>query len=420
MSSPGGIVVLSCGLGQLPPGGEQLLANVSHIFGSARLLALVPAPCAAVRRTVAAQARDDARDMIRLAQAGQPVAALASGDALFHGLGGTLVRELDALQNQHERPALTFVPGITAFQGLFHRLGLPWDNARVFSAHRETAMALRQMLTTPLAVIYTGSQLTAPRLAEHLLRVQPNADQRRVVLAQDLNAPTEAITHSTLGHIATIDPQAVSPTAMLLLLPDPTAPLLPLGLPIDHYEREAGLITPPDVRAVLLSRLRLPVWGELWDIGAGSGSIGLEAAALCPDLTVLAVECTPLRADMIQRNAASLGLANHRTLCGDFPEVMQQHTDMSDRHPDRIVLGGGGRRLIPMLDTALEHLAPNGILAVPVVTLESFHSLYTWHPELRTGLLSMQFAEESPLAISFHHMEPRRPVNIFLFTKPKG
>lgn len=416
--NPGTIVILSCGLGRLPPDSATLLADASHIFGSARLLPLVPESCAAVQRIVAAHARDDARDMIRLALNGHQVVALASGDALFHGLGGTLVREIEALQKQQTKPpALTFIPGITAFQALFHRLALPWETARVFSAHRGTAAPLRQMLAAPLAVIYTGSHFTAQALAARLLHVQPDAEMRRVVLAQDLNLPTEHITNSTLGHIAKLDASTVSPTAILLLLQDQAPPpLLPLGLPVDTYEREAGLITPPDVRAVLLSRLRLPSWGEFWDIGAGSGSIGLEAAALCPDLTVLAIEREPLRAEMIQRNAANLGLANHRTLCGEFPEVLLHEADT----PARIVLGGGGRRLIPMLDTALERLAPGGILAVPVVTLESHHSLYAWHPELRTGLLSMQFAEESPLAGSFHHLEPRRAVHIFLFIKPKS
>lgn len=73
---------------------------------------------------------------------------------------------------------------------------------------------------------------------------------------------------------------------MLLLLPDNrpgAAPVLPLGLPADFYEKENNLITAEEVRAVILSKLRLPAWGVLWDVGAGSGSIGLEAAAAAPD-----------------------------------------------------------------------------------------------------------------------------------------
>lgn len=423
--TPGHMLVLSCGLGQLPPGCEPLFAAVSHVFGARRLLALLPDSCAALQHTVAARARDDAKDMIRLAQDGAHIAVLTSGDALFHGLGGTLVREIEAMDTKHAPPTLTFIPGITAFQALFHRLGLPWDSARVFSAHRETAVPLRHILAAPLAVVYTGSQFTAPTLAAKLLRVQPKAASRRVVLAEDLSLPAEKVTEAELGHVASLDPKSVSPTAMLLLLPHTAAPVLPLGLPVESFEREAGLITPPDVRAVLLSRLCLPAWGVLWDIGAGSGSIGLEAAALCPELSVLALERDPVRVDMIRRNAEALGLANHETLCGDFPDVLPapaqsaQSAQRPDRLPDRIVLGGGGRHLVPMLDAAMEHLVPGGILAVPVVTLESFHSLYAWRPHLRTALLSMQFAEESPLAGSFHHLEPRRLVHLYVFTKPK-
>lgn len=415
----GSLTILSCGLGVLPPGEEDTVRNAEIMYGAQRLLSLAAnmagkADC----RPIAANARIDAQNALRLAQEGRRVVVLASGDALFHGMGGVLaklVAEQAESNPPPDQPEIRFVPGVTAFQALFHRLGLAWDEARIFSAHHAEALPLRAMLATPLAVIYTGSRHSVPQLAARLIAVQPQAALRPALLADSLGMANERLVLDTLTELAH---ETAGPTAMLLLLPYAAAPpILPLGLPVDCFEREAGLITAPEVRAVILSRLRLPAWGDLWDIGAGSGSIGLEAAGLCPNLTVTAVERHPGRAGMIRRNAERLGLANHRTVEGGFLDVLEAAPALPA--PQRIVVGGGGADLEPILNACMEHLVPGGIMVVSAVTLESLHRLYGWRPELRSGLLTVQISEEHPLAGSYHHLEPQRTIHLYCYTKPE-
>lgn len=402
------ITVLSCGIDELPDArSAALIAAANVVYGSRRLLERFAVP-EAKRRVLAANARADAESLLRRTDG--DILVLASGDALFHGMGGTLAR-LAAIMNP--APELHFLPGVTAFQALFARLGLPWDEAELYSAHHGDTLSLQRVAAAKLAVVYGGSRQSAAGLAQALMAVHPPAATRAAVLADSLGTPQEHMVQAKLGDIAKLQP---SPTSILVVLPDDTAPpVLPLGLPVNHFEREAGLITAPDVRAVILSRLRLPAWGCLWDMGAGSGSVGLEAAGLCPGLDVWAVERKPERAAMARANAVRLGVANHHILCGESAAVAR---DLPD--PDRIFFGGGGvEDLHALLDLGWNRLKPGGVLVLSAVTLETQHSAYGWHPERRTALVSVAVAEERPLAGRYHHLEPQRPIHLYCYCKPE-
>lgn len=400
-------------------------------------------------RIVGGRAREDAAEALRLYRMGRRVALLASGDALYHGLGGTLA-DLAASLDPDERAGIRFWPNITAFQTLFHRLGLPWDGARLFSAHDSAhdggEIPLRRMAEAPFAVIYGGSRYPAHALAAALAAFHPSAADRPAVLADRLGTDTERIIRGRVEELATAE---ASPTSFLVLLPPPadaTPPILALGLPESAYERERNLITPGDARAVILSRLRLPAWGVLWDVGAGSGSVGLEAAALRPDLRVIAFERQADRAAMIRRNAARLGVANHETREGSAPEILPVSTrpapvwpasprptparpalprpkthpgtpPADEAPPDRIFIGGSGGDLQAVLDACFTALRPGGLLAVSAVTLESVHVLHGWRPEARVGLCTLDIAVEAPLAGAHRHLRPQRRLTLYVFGK---
>ena len=247
------------------------------------------------------------------------------------------------------------------------------------------------------------------------------------------------------------------------------APILTLGFPEEDYERENNLITASDVRAVILSRLRLPAWGTLWDIGAGSGSVGLEAAGLRPNLNVVGIERKPERGAIIERNRARLGVSNYTLHIGDALELI--HASSVDNRlsspyggtpaaqpphqsevlgkrgegpgegemrsllqkgslspspggsapslppPDRVFIGGGGRDLPELLAACMERMPPGGIMAASAVTLESFHALSAWSPDRRTGLCSLNIAHEQPIAGTSHHLKQQNTIYLFTFQK---
>ena len=335
----GRIDVVSCGVG-FPKDAETLglIGRADVVFGSRALLGACPVE-ARLTRIIGAKAREDAADALALCRAGRHVVVLASGDALYHGFGGTL--------SGMARPddAIVHHPGITAFQALFHRLGLPWQDARLFSAHSGEALPARAIAEAPLSVAYAGSRYPAHAIAQAVLKLHPASAERAAVIAERLGSPKERLFSGPLADLARTE---CGPTSILLLLPNHwgyaphsvarfaldarpdsgihegspisrsiPAPILTLGLPEGDYERENNLITASDVRAVILSRLRLPAWGTLWDIGAGSGSVGLEAAGLRPNLNVIGIERKPERGAIIERNRARMGIPNYTLHIGD-------------------------------------------------------------------------------------------------------
>ena len=360
----------------------------------------------------------------------------------------------------HPDDTIVYHPGITAFQALFHRLGLPWQDARLFSAHSGEALPARAIAEAPLSVAYAGSRYPAHAIAQAVLKLHPASAGRSAVIAERLGSAEERLFSGPLADLARTE---CGPTSILLLLPNLwhcvphtvariahdtrpdsgihgdspishsiPAPILTLGLPEEDYERENNLITASDVRAVILSRLRLPAWGTLWDIGAGSGSVGLEAAGLRPNLNVVGIERKPERGAIIERNRARLGVSNYTLHIGDALELIPASS--ADNllssplppaspppsllpPPDRVFIGGGGRGLPELLEACMERLAPGGIMAASAVTLESFHALSAWSPERRTGLCSLNIAHEQPIAGTSHHLKQQNTIYLFTFQK---
>lgn len=401
------LTVFSCGTGPLQPSPALLdkLAGAQSIYASSALLAACPSSDAR-RIPIGKNAREQAREALEEARNGNNVVALASGDALFHGLGGTL----QSLAREGDR--LEFIPAPTAFQTLFHRLGMPWDRARCFSAHSTEHIPWGEILAQPLAVIYGGHPFTACRLAAAAMKFHPAAAGRSAVAAQCLGTPDERILKGTLAELAR---EECAATSILLLLPDErpgAAPILPLGLPADFYEKENNLITAEEVRAVILSKLRLPAWGVLWDVGAGSGSIGLEAAALRPGLSVYGLERQSSRLELMRRNCRRQGCVNYACMQGEAPEALGKLPA-----PDRVFTGGGGAALESIMQPCFDALNPGGILVASAVTTESEHLLYGWNAAARTGMFSLDIAAESPLAGTYHHLRHGNRITLFTYSR---
>ena len=217
---------------------------------------------------------------------------------------------------------------------------------------------------------------------------------------------------ATLGELAE-DAAAARPLSVLALLPGPQRPELPLGLPDEAYRHHKNMITHPEVRAVVLAKLRLAP-GVLWDIGAGSGSVGLEAAELCPGLEVHAVEKDAERFADLEANRAAAGVPGHHPHCGGFLEI-----EPSLPSPDRIFAGGGGAELPVILRTAFSRLKPGGVLAATGVLVETVAVLSTELAEYRTELVTLNLSRALPLG-SQEYFKAENPIAIAVYRKPEN
>lgn len=138
------------------------------------------------------------------------------------------------------------------------------------------------------------------------------------------------------------------------------------GVPDAAFLREGVPLTREEVRVVALAKLRLPPAGVFWDVGAGTGSVAVEAARLMPGGKVFAVEDREERAALIRANRERFGLTNLTVVVGEAPAALGALP-----RPDRVFVGGSGGRLPEILAYLRERLPVMGRLVVSAVTLET-------------------------------------------------
>lgn len=291
------------------------------------------------------------------------VAVLASGDPLFYGIGRRLLAEFPAEQ-------LEIFPALSSVQQACALFRIPWDDAFVTSLHGRTAAHLPGLLLGHAkTVVLTDAKHSPERIARllldylHLIGEMKLVQTIRMMVAEDLGLANESVFRGTLEEGAT---RRFTPLNIVcLLVPAATAlPRYRFGLSEDQLHHSRGLITKDEVRAATLHQLRLPETGVLWDIGAGSGSLSVEAARANPQLTVYAVEQKEEELENIKNNIVKFRGFNIVPIPGRAPEVLEGLPA-----PDRIFIGGSSGSLPAIIDMAAARLpARGGVLVVNGVT----------------------------------------------------
>lgn len=327
---------------------------------------------------------------------------LASGDPLYHGIGATLLRYVPAVR-------IKFFPAPTAFQQLFAALGQPWSDVALFSVHGGTALPYRNILRAPIAAVYGDAARPAQKLAAELIARHPASAVRHAAAGCNLGLKHQHIISGTLAEIAA-DSGASASLSVLALLPDAAVipPELPLGLNDDCYSHFKNMITHPEVRAIVVSKLR-PRPGIMWDMGAGSGSVGLEAAGLCPGLDVYFIEKDPERYAHLNENIAAEGLPG-MTAC----QLTAEAALPSLPRPDIVFIGGGGAGLI---EPCFNALLPGGRLVITGVTLKTIAAMTTVLPEYREELLMVNISRSINMSCGGDMLQAENPIAIAVFVK---
>jgi precorrin-6B C5,15-methyltransferase / cobalt-precorrin-6B C5,C15-methyltransferase len=344
-------------------GARQALAEATVVVGSARQLALFAAAaggatsmsmCMSTPETLELRGPLPALfDAIAVrADAGDAVCVLASGDPGFFGIVG-------ALGQRFGPERLVVHPAPSSVSLAFGLVGLPWDDATVVSAHGRPLSAAIARATGPKSAVLTSPD-NPPEAIGRALQ-ENRCGPRLVYVASHLGTLDAAVIRTDLAGLAAghFDPMSV----VLLLDEEREEHAAPLswGRPESSFAHRNGMITKAEVRAVALGKLALPAAGVLWDLGAGSGSVGVECALLRPGLRVIAVERDAEDAGRVRANAASHGVSIE-VIHGDAPHALGPLPD-----PDRVFVGGGG---LDVLDAALARLRPDGAVVATFALME--------------------------------------------------
>jgi precorrin-6Y C5,15-methyltransferase (decarboxylating) len=224
-----------------------------------------------------------------------------------------------------------------------------------------------------------------------------------------LGGPDEQVLAGTADEWA--DPAPPLVVTAVECVAAPGTPLLPTtpGLPDAAYETD-GQLTKSEVRAVTLARLG-PVPGQLlWDVGAGTGSIGIEWMRAHPACRAVAVESSPERAARIARNAARLGVPGLRVVEGRAPDALDGLPA-----PDAVFVGGGTTTPL-LLDACWDALPPGGRLVANAVTVESEVVLAEWRARVGGELVRLSVQRAEPVG-RYTGWRPAMPVTIWSVTR---
>jgi precorrin-6Y C5,15-methyltransferase (decarboxylating) len=389
----------------LPPATRAAIERAGAIAGGPRQLALLP-PGVPGRRVPLPSPLLPGLPPLVDEHAGAGLVVLASGDPMFYGIGSTLVRLLGA-----ERVRVLPHPSSVSLAAA--RLGWPLDDVDVVSLVGRPRELLHPALQPGRRVLALVAEETAAAQVLALLAARGLGASPVTVLA-DLGGPDEAVR-----------PADERPHGRLAILaiecrPDasfgagPGAGLLPRvpGLPEDAFEQD-GQITKREVRAVALAALA-PVPGQLlWDVGAGSGSVGIEWMRVHPASRAIAIEPRAERRERIARNAAALGVPGLRVLAGTAPGALAGLPA-----PDAVFIGGGVTAG-GVVAACWQALAVGGRLVANAVTLEGEHALAGWHARLGGTLTRLSIERAGPLG-GFTTWRPALPVTQWAAHKTPG
>ncbi len=372
------------GLAGLAPAARTLVDTAEILVGGARHLAMVPESVAEsgaerlvwdrpIERTIEAIA----------ARRGKRVTVLASGDPLWHGVGATLLRRFP-------REEMTVLPQPSAFSLAAARLGWPLAECAAISLHARPLDGLRLYLAPDRRILALSEDGGTPHRVARMLTGSGWGASRIVVLGQ-MGGPREAVVAATArewGERQTADLNTIAIECRAG--PGARAWSRLAGLPDDAFEHD-GQLTKREIRAATLAALA-PLPGEtLWDIGAGCGSIAIEWLRAVENSRAFAVERDPVRAAIIARNAAALGVPALDIVVGAAPEAFAGLPP-----PNAIFVGGGiaGPGLLPALWAALP---AGGRLVANSVTTAAEAVLIDWQARHGGALTRIAVSRAEPV-----------------------
>ena len=338
-----------------------------------------------------------------LARRFEPVCVLASGDPMFYGVGASLARQVAADE-------LLILPAPSSVSLAAARLGWPLQDVVTLSVVARPVVALNAHLASGVRLLVLSNDGQSPTAIAALLRASGFGPSRLSVFEHLGGAAEQRID----GHAESWQDPAIAALNLVAIdcLADANTPRLSrlAGLPDSAFKHD-GQLTKRDVRAMTLARLA-PTPGELlWDVGAGSGSIGIEWMRAHPSCRALAIEADAGRQQLIEHNRDALGVPGLQLIRGSAPQALA-----GLEAPDAIFIGGGVTR-DGVLDTCWQHLRPGGRLVANAVTLQSEMTLMAWRAQHGGELTRIHLAQAQPLG-DFDTWRQALPITLLEVLKP--
>lgn len=343
----------------------DIVNEAEILFGGERHLSFFPG-ISAQKITVRSNLSDVVKTISENLGKKQMV-VLASGDPLFYGIAKYLMSKIP-------KEYFEVIPNVSSMQIAFARIKESWDDAVLTSVHARPIESLLGVIEGAKKIgLFTDDKNTPSRIADFLLK---NAlSGFKAYVCENLSGEDERVTEADIGDLVHME---FSPLNVLILIKkDEEIQVKPqwswtIGIADEEFFQrtpQKGLITKQEVRVISLSKMNIRSRSIIWDIGAGSGSVSIEAALIAKSGVVYAIEKNPEDIENIKKNIEKFGVKNVNVICGIAPDCLDE---IGDR-PDSVFIGGSSGNMEGIITKCVERLKPEGKIVINAVTIENLY-----------------------------------------------
>lgn len=350
---------------------------------------------------------------------------LATGDPNFFGIADFIIKKFG-------KKSVEIIPNVSSLQAAFARIKENWNDARFLSLHGRDGNiddAIDEIIKYAKVGILTDPENTPSKIAKAM--VDKGITHYKTYVCEDLGTEKERVTQGTLKQIAgkKFSPLNVmvlikqgqgsgvrgQKTACLLPPPEADAPCpCSFGIPDSAFSHSNGMITKEEIRVISLSKLKLKNDSILWDIGAGSGSLSVEAALLARDGKVFAIEKEKLRVTHIERNKKRFAATNLEVINKNALDVLKGLAT-----PDAVFVGGGGRDISKILAVCSKRIRRGGRMVINAIGIETLTGATEFFKKAgwNTETISVNISKTKDVA-GLHLFNAHNPIFIITGERP--
>ena len=390
---------------------QKIITQATVLVGSNRHLNYFPNHPA--KKIILNDLQKNIQEIQQLLKHDEHIIILTSGDPLFFGLGRLLLEEFP-----HEQ--LHFHPHLSSIQLAFSRLKIPWQDTQFISVHgRDVDELIKALQQGKEKIAILTDKTNNPSAIAHLYLALNLPIEYTFWLCENLGDKSERISSfnsEEINQLANLSETNFANLNVLVLLRKNTnnrnfngnnLPLLGLSeKTFKTFRDRPGLITKKEIRLLVFGELALQAKQTVWDIGAGTGSVSIEIARLCPNSQIYAIEKTAIGISLIEENCQNLKVDNVHAIYGSAENILQQLPS-----PDRIFIGGSNGNIAAILDICKQKIAPEGRLVIALATIENCHQAIDWFKQNNWyySLLQVQISRSIPIA-NLTRFTPLNPV----------
>ncbi|MBO8217722.1 precorrin-6y C5,15-methyltransferase (decarboxylating) subunit CbiE [Prochlorococcus marinus] len=339
------------------------------------------------------------------------VILISRGDPLWFGIGRILLENFS-------KDELSFYPSNTCIQLAFSKLKIPWQDTVNVSIHgRDSNRLVEALKTRPssLAIITDSYNKSLEIIKKNLLELNL-IDFYDFWLCEEIGFENEKIRKLNLKESLPSDISSLNIVVLIKTKKNYSNNNLPLFGISDHifktFDDRPNLLTKREVRVQILAALELPRNGVIWDIGAGCGSIGLEALKLRPNLDLFCIDKRIGSKELILENSKRLDVKPKFIFEEDINFTLNMNNLSSLEKPNRLIIGGCDKKTkLQIINKLSQDMDIGDIIVIPIINIQTIKELKEELEDknFKTNLNLIQTYKSLSIAEGMR-LEPNNPV----------